>query len=131
MRLDDYELDDNLYWSDEFSFVPIAQSKERSVEGGLVIDTSPLFFGQPVTLQGAWVKRDAVLVLRLMALDGAVRTLTLNDGSELAVMFDIEAGGVEAVLLSPEKNPTAETLYELTLHLITVQPVPVEPDDGD
>jgi hypothetical protein len=121
MLLDAYELPGNLYWSDEFDFIPFAQSKERTVSGGMVVESAALQAGQPVTLTADWADRDVVLALRAMQADiSTVRVLTLNDGVQLSVLFDVEAGGVEADLLSPELNPTSETIYELTIHLVTV-----------
>jgi len=124
MQLDTLELPGNLYWADEFAWAGAAQSVERTVSGGAVVESQLLAYGQPITLTGAWATRAEVLALNdMQAQPATVRTLTLNDGSTRAVLFDIAAGGVEAELLSPELNPTAETLYELTLHLITVEPV--------
>ena len=72
---------------------------------------------------GAWAKRDEVQALKALEADaGTKRTLTLNDGTTFTVLFDIEKGGVQAPLLSPELNPTAETYYELTINLLTVEP---------
>lgn len=123
MLLDTYQLPGNLYWADEFSFVPFAQSKERTVAGGMVVESAALQYGQPITLQGDWADRSVVQALWAMQASAtAKRTLTLNDGSTHTVLFDIDTGGVQAELLSPELNPTAETLYELTLHLLTVEP---------
>ena len=124
MQLDTLELPGNLYWADEFAWAGVAQSNERTVMGGAVIESLALSYGQPITLTGAWATRPQVQALKaLQAQPATVRTLTLNNGSTHAVLFNIAAGGVEAELLSPELNPTAETLYELTLHLITVEPV--------
>ena len=123
MQLDGTELPENLYWSDEFSFVGSAQNAQRSVSGGMVIESMALSYGQPVTLAGAWARRDVVDLLRSMAADvSAKRVLTLNDGTTHAVVFDVEAGSVQAVALSPELNPTSETIYEITLHPMTVEP---------
>lgn len=123
MQLDSTELPENLYWADEFAFVPAAQSAQRTVSGGMVIESLPLSYGQPITLTGAWAQRDQVVALRAMAADPSVkRVLTLNDASTHTVVFDIAAGGVESPLLTPELNPTADTYYELTLHLLTVEP---------
>tara|TARA_R100001443_G_scaffold115738_1_gene134215 strand:- start:678 stop:1052 length:375 start_codon:yes stop_codon:yes gene_type:complete len=123
MQLDSTELPENLYWSNEFDFQGVAQSKQRTVSGGVVVESVLLSYGQSVTLTGAWARRDVVDLLRSMAADvSAKRVLTLNDGTTHAVVFDVEAGGVQAVALSPELNPTVETIYEITLHLLTVEP---------
>lgn len=125
MQLDTITLPSNLYWSNEFGFKSIVQSAERSVAGGMVIDFAPLAYGQKITLTGAWATRAEVLALRDLEDAGdTVRTLTLNDGTtQYSVLFDLSVGGVAAELISPELNPTAETYYELTLNLLTVEPV--------
>jgi len=123
MQLDNLTLPDNLYWRDEFAWRSAAQSSERTVSGGFVVESVPLQYGQPITLAGAWAKRNDVQALKALEADAGVkRTLTLNDGTTFTVLFDLEKGGVQAPLLSPELNPTAETYYELTLNLFTVEP---------
>ena len=124
MQLDTTTLPENLYWPDEFDFKPVAQSKNRAVSGGMVIESQSLSYGQPITLTGGWATRTEVQALKAMeAAADTVRTLTLDDGTTTySVLFDIEAGGVEAPQLSPEHNPTDTTKYVLTLHLVTVEP---------
>lgn len=123
MRLDNYELPPNLYWADEFDFSPVSQSVQRAVNGALIVESQALAYGQPITLTGAWCGRDVVADLRSMQSDiSVVRVLTLNDGNQYSVVFCIEAGGVQALLLSPESSPDQTTLYKLTINLITVEP---------
>ena len=123
MQLDSIDLPVNLYWRDEFAWRPAAQSTQRSVGGGFVVQAMPLQYGRPITLVGAWARRAEVEALKALETDaGTKRTLTLNDGTTFTVLFDIEKGGVQAPLLSPELNPTAETYYELTINLLTVEP---------
>lgn len=125
MLLDAVELPSNLYWSNEFAFKPVSQSKQRGVTGRMIIQTAPLVYGQPITLTGAWVTRAELLILQAMenAID-TVRTLTLNNGDTHFVLFDIAAGGLVATpeypLTAPLCNPDAATIYKLTIHLITV-----------
>lgn len=123
MQLDTLALPVNLYWRDEFAWRAAAQSTQRSVGGGFVVQAMPLQYGRPITLTGAWAGRDDVQALKALEADaGTKRTLTLNDGTTFTVLFDIEKGGVQAPLLSPELNPTADTYYELTLNFLTVEP---------
>jgi len=125
MLLDAVALPSNLYWSNEFAFKPVSQSKQRGVTGRMHIKATPLLYGQPITLTGAWVTRAELLILQAMenAID-TVRTLTLNNGDTHAVLFDLEAGGLAATpeypLTAPLCNPDAATLYKITINLITV-----------
>lgn len=124
MKLDALSLPDNLYWQDEQSHRFFAQSKERSVSGALILDYQALQFGQPITLSGGWISRADLQQLQSLAATPAVkRQLTLNDGiTHHTVLFDLEKGGIEAKLVRPATHPDDDTLYALTLHLITVQP---------
>lgn len=127
MKLDALELPENLFIKDEFEFKPVAQSIDRTVSGGSVIESMALTFGGPIVLTGAWAKR--LVVVQLYAMQAAVgikRILTMSDGSTKTVLFDIEKGGLEASPIYPEVTPTADSEYELTLNLIEV-----EPDNGN
>ncbi|WP_276681181.1 hypothetical protein [Thalassolituus oleivorans] len=125
MLLDAVALPPNLYWSNEFAFKPVSQSKQRGVTGRMIIQSAPLVYGQPITLTGAWITRAELLVLQAMenAID-TVRTLTLNNGDTHSVLFDLDAGGLattsEYPLTAPLCNPDADTLYKITINLITV-----------
>ena len=77
--------------------------------------------------QVGFVFQNFQLMPTLTALEnepGTHRTLTLNNGDTHQVLFDLEQGGVEAVpeypLSTPLSNPDDNTLYRLTIHLITV-----------
>ena len=101
MQLDSIDLPVNLYWRDEFAWRPAAQSTQRSVGGGFVVQAMPLQYGRPITLVGAWAKRDEVQALKALEADaGTKRTLTLNDGTTLTVLFDIENALANQVLLN-------------------------------
>lgn len=123
MRLQNLELPENLYWSNEFKFKGIAQSVERTVAGALIIESAPLVYGQKITLMGAWSKRELVIGLKALESSGGVVEFVDNAEQVRSVVFDIEADGLQAELLSPEVAPDSETLYELTINLLTVEPV--------
>lgn len=123
MRLENLELPENLYWQNEFEHKSLAQSVERSVAGGAVIEQSPLAYGQKIKLTGAWASRAEIISLKTLENTNSVMAFTCNDATSHSVVFDIEAGGVAANLLSPEVAPDSDTLYELTINLLTVEPV--------
>lgn len=123
MQLDAITLPENLFWQDETTHKPWAQSKERAVNGALILDYQALQFGQPVTLTGGWINRADLALLQAMEAAPTVRRLlTLNDGSTLTVQFDLERGGIVAAPLWPDASPNDSTQYALTLNLITVEP---------
>lgn len=124
MKLDTLDLPANLFIKDEFDFKPVAQSIDRTVSGGAVVESMALSYGQPIKLTGAWANYS--LVVQLYAMQAAVSTkriLTLPDGTLKTVLFNIENGGLEAKAIYPEVQPTDDSDYELTLNLIEVEPV--------
>jgi hypothetical protein len=122
MRLENLELPENLYWKNEFEHKNIAQSVDRTVSGSVVIEHARLNYGQKIKLMGAWALRAEVAVLKTLENANTVMSFISNNGSH-SVVFDIESGGVDANLLSPEVAPDYDTLYELTINLLTVEPV--------
>ncbi|MBM96493.1 MAG: hypothetical protein CMI09_11700 [Oceanospirillaceae bacterium] len=123
MILGSITLPDNLYWQDEQDHKPFAQSKNRSVSGGLILEYQALQFGRPITLTGAWIDGAALSALTALEIQPTTkRVLTLNNGDQHTVQFDLERGGIQATPVWPTTEPDDTTLYEITLNLITVQP---------
>lgn len=123
MKLENLDLPENLYWKNEFEHKNLAQSVERTVSGGVVVEHASLSYGQEIKLTGAWATRAEISVLKTLENTNGIMAFTCNDSTTHSVVFDIESGGIGAELLTPELNPTAETLYELTINLLTVEPV--------
>jgi hypothetical protein len=122
MRLENLDLPENLYWQNEFEHKNITQSVDRTVSGGVVIEHARLSYGQKIKLMGAWAVRAEVAVLKTLENANTVMSFISNNGTH-SVVFDIESGGVDANLLIPEVAPDSDTLYELTINLLTVEPV--------
>lgn len=125
MTLDEIDLTDNLIWQDEFNYNGVAQAQERTLTGGLVIQSGVKQFGQPVTLVG-WLQRATVDALVAKESAGlAAMALTLDDAREFSVVFD-RASGV-AIQAVPIKEHThisqqPDAWYTATLRLLTVEP---------
>lgn len=80
----------NLVWIDEFSWSPIVQSFEYSIEGSLLLTEYSKLAGRPITLVGqqdgnsssAWMLRSDLLALNsALLVPGAEFLLTLLDTS--------------------------------------------------
>ncbi len=123
MKLNSLELPENLYWQNEFDHKKIAQSIDRTVSGGVVVESSVLVYGQKIKLAGAWAARTKVLALKSMEEANATMILVDGAGQNHSVVFDIEAGGLVAPLVMSEINPSDDTLYDISLNLVTVEPV--------
>lgn len=122
MKLDALELPQNLYWQNEFGHKPVAQSSDRTVSGGVVVESIALSYGQRIILMGAWATRLEMLALKAIEATNAKMIFTDGLGQTYSVVFDIDAGGVQGELVLPEDQPKDDTLYELKIHLLTVSP---------
>ena len=95
------ELHQDLFWSDEFFFNPVAQTMQRGITGAAIVSSALMLAGRPITLEpendsSAWMHRDVVKDLRnWAAVPGKELTLTLR-GVTHTVLFRHQDGGLEA-----------------------------------
>lgn len=122
MKLDGDDLPRHLYWSDETEWDPVAQQRERAIDGTLHLQESTRYAGRPVTLTGAWVTRAELLALREKAENAGTMTLELDDGRELDVRWRRERRrpAVHGEPLFPVAAPGDGHQYSLTLRFIEV-----------
>lgn len=123
MQLDTVTLPDNVVWSDEFTWAPVAQATERTLTGSQVVEETARTGGRPITLEGLWVDRATVEALRTLEARVATEmTLTLPGGAQHTVLWrrDGQTPAVDAAPLFPEAPDVyqAGTLYRLTLKLM-------------
>lgn len=122
MQIDTISLD-NMSWDNEFGESQVAQDLKRNVQGGAIVHEQALSYGIAMRLSGAWVTRATLQSLRgLEAQAAAVWKITLDDARVFWATFDRRNGAaVDATPIRLTTEPTATDLYELTLHLITLQ----------
>lgn len=118
------ELPEDVWWSDEFAWTPIAESNEFSLTGSLIVDVGTRQAGRPVTLasnpNGGWVTRAIVMALQAQRdTPQATISLTLADGRTLTVKHD-RTRPFEATPVRPASDMTAATSYRITLPLIEI-----------
>lgn len=118
------ELPRGMLWTDEFTWVAVERSVERSITGAQVVDQAAKVAGRPITLQGVrdqgWIRRATLLAVQALAdVPGATYTLKLADGREFEVMFAPE-NPIEAEPISRPELPASTHPYVATLRLITV-----------
>lgn len=118
------ELPRGMLWTDEFTWVAVERSVERSITGAQVVDQAAKVAGRPITLQGVrdqgWIRRATLLAVQALAdVPGATYTLKLADGREFEVMFAPE-NPMEAEPISRPELPANTHPYVATLRLLTV-----------
>jgi hypothetical protein len=119
------DFSDDLTWTDEYEWHPVNQTAQRTITGALIVSSSTLTGGRPITLepdeQGPWHSRDQVDALRnLAAAPGQVLTLTLR-GQNYTVIFrhqDTGAAAVDAKQIIPFAAPIGTDFYKVTLRLM-------------
>lgn len=125
------ELPDQLSWSDEFGWSEVEQSAEYAEEGSLIVDAFKKLAGRTITLEGdmtrAWCQRGALLVLRQWAGQPGVRFSLLLRGTTYKVIFDHEAGAVDAQPVIDWVDPLPDDPYAVTLRFLEMPDLDPEP----
>lgn len=127
MNLGGIDITDNFIWSDEFTFNQVEQSQERTLTGGLVIQSGQKRYGRPITLGPSWLPRSTIDELYALEASAAPMDLALPDGREFSVVFDRARGtAIDAKPVHDYVNAANETSwqYNVTLRLLTVEPTP-------
>lgn len=100
MILENIELPDDLNWTNEYSWSPVARNQRYGVGGSLFITDSVKQAGRPLYFEGeqdtCWVKRAVVEALTsLTKKPGKRMSLVLSDSREFKVMFDHSKGALD------------------------------------
>ena len=126
ITLDTVELPDDLFWSDELSWTPVAASREYSITGAQLIDVSTMLAGRPITLKSedeehSWITRATLVALQALAADpGLEMTLTVY-GVDYSVIFSPGEKPFEAEPIWHQMPMSDEDQYSLTaLRFITI-----------
>ena len=113
-------LPDHLLWTDEFDWLPIAHSSERSLTGKILAEEALLIKGRPITLSSDWATRDVVEQLYVLASQPAQSHSLDLHGRIFSVMFRRAETAISAVPIKPLTEPGAIDFYLLTIRLIEV-----------
>ena len=122
-------LPDDLLWSDEHSWSPVASSVSYLITGSLLVQSATRQAGRSITLVGApdmaWVTRAVVNVLRQWAAlplaDVAGRfELTLLDSRMFTVAFRHADGAIEAEPVKGFPARSDTDFYRIALQLMQI-----------
>ena len=120
-------LNPDLYWSDENNWHPVEQTADRTITGGLIVQSAQRVTGRPITLEpiddsAAWMTLEQVVALRnWAAVPGQALTLTLR-GVAREVIFRHQDGGLEAqpVLQYRDGDELPIDFYLCTIRLMEI-----------
>lgn len=95
MQLGGVSLPDDLYWSDEHRYTPVAGALVRSLTGVAIVAAQAIPNARPATLTAddtrAWVRRSVVQALEnLAATPGATHVWLHADGRQFSVQFRVQ-----------------------------------------
>jgi hypothetical protein len=125
MMLGGVDITNNFVWSDEFAFNQIEQSQERTLTGGLIIQSGQKLYGRPITLGPSWLPRSIVDELYALEASSTKMNLVLADGRPFTVVFDRSRG--TAVDAKPVHDYVGaandpDWNYLVTIRLLTLEP---------
>lgn len=119
-------LENGFLWSDEFEWNPIEQKQDRAVDGTLIVQEGKKKSGRPITLTPAessmgWVKRrDLSKIMDWSALQEHfyLKFDYLHDKRQFKVMFNHEAGALEAKPVKGIPSVSEDDYYNVTLRFL-------------
>lgn len=116
-------LEDGFLWSDEFEWKPIEQKQERAIDGTLIVQEGTKKSGRSIALTPSdsnmgWIKRrDLRQLLAWSALQEQFRLEFeyLNDNRQFNVVFNHEAGALEAKPVKGIPTVSDDDYYNVTM----------------
>lgn len=119
-------LPEDLVWTDELNYSSVAQNKQRTLTGALIVQESAKIKGRPITLTGTaesgWIDRATLLTLQTLV-DTVDNDLVLNfNGTNYNVRFDRDNGlsPITTAQIIDCSDPTAIDPYSIVIKLMTV-----------
>lgn len=120
------QLSEDLFWSDEYSWAPVAQSVQPSVTGALIVQQGVRQAGRPITLEpeddfSAWLERSSLDQLRAwVGTPGLTLTLAGLRGQSRQVIFRQHDGALDARPVFHFSDVDAADSYRVTLRLMEI-----------
>lgn len=120
------DLPDDLVWSDELNYSAVAQNKQRTLTGSLIVQESLKLKGRPITLTGSaehgWIERSVLLQIQALVDTVDNDMVLIFNSQSYNVRFDRENGNspIETQQIIDCSDPSANDPYSITVKLMTV-----------
>lgn len=115
-------LPDQLSWPDEFTWAQVQQTATYTTTGALLLEASAKKAGRPITLAGsetrAWCDRGPLVTLRAWASTPGQTFALLLRGVVRQVVFNHEAGALDATPVMDTVDPVDTDPYAVTLRFL-------------
>jgi hypothetical protein len=117
-------LPEDLLWTNEHDWHPVVQARAYTVTGAMWLHSQVRAAGRPIVLQAderrAWMTRAEIAALAAWAaMPGLAMVLSL-DAVDYDVVFDHEAGAMEARPVADFSDPLSTDYAIATLRFITI-----------
>jgi hypothetical protein len=113
-------LPEAVLWSDEHDWQPVAERREYSITGALIVEQAVRQSGRPITLRGWWLPRSQLDTIKAWSELPAVTLTLVLRGVSRSVRFDQLAQAVEAAPIFNLQDPDAGTLYSVTCRFLAL-----------
>lgn len=116
----------DVYWSDEYTWQPVAQSVTNTITGALVVQSAATEAGRTITLEpldddSAWLRKAVVDQLRNWAsVAGQTLTLTLRGASRTVIFRHHDGGAMSADPVVFYSDADSTDWYRVTLRFMEV-----------
>ena len=125
IQLDTIVLPDSMVWVDEFEYTAVRQETTRTLGGTLVVASTPLVAGRPITLVAnldhGWITYDQVQKLEALSTQaGGVFSLTTHTGAFSVMFRHSSPPAFAAQPIRVKQQPLVDDLYTATIKLITI-----------
>ena len=125
ITLGGYALNSNIIWTDRDSWSPIVQTVKRTLGGKIVVASSPLEKGRPITLTATqdqgWITLPQRNILKQMAeIPGAIFVLVIDDETFNVMFRHEEPPAVDFKPLIDRTNPEVGDYFLGQIKLIEI-----------
>lgn len=116
---------DDLMWSDEFAWMPVEQSAQRTITGGLVVQSAARTAGQPITLAApdpasGWITRAALDQFKVWAAVHGQQLTLVYRGVTRTVIWRHQDTAIEATPVVPYADVQSGDYYRAVLRLMGI-----------
>lgn len=112
----------DLIWANEFAWRKVEQTTDHTTTGALLVEQWTRQAGRPMELRGdvdyGWVLRGPLNTLNIWAGQTGLQLQLDRNGQPWSVIFDHQAGAIEATQIVPYADPVDADPYSLVLRFL-------------